>query len=195
MVDHKNEGLRRRQQQTIERNAEIAEEIQKSKDEAALIEENRRLLATGSMAFEWFARSYDSRDPFGRDEFLARLDASYQGWRDMPPFPELDAEALADLAAYLDQIADELQDHQDRDGLHSVFVSLDNQAGTASRLRTVNTMAAVVALLNALELADEEDADHSALIFNCQIVAVECLRLEAQAMRERATENHENKGE
>lgn len=125
-----------------------------------------------------------------RDEFLARLDAEHTGWRDMPPLPEMSAETTNDFAAYLEQIADELADMHDEETLHGVFVSLDNTAGVEAEGGTVNTFAAVVALLHALELFREQDVDegeapdHSRLIANYQQIAAEFLQIEAHSLRE-----------
>lgn len=196
-----------------ERQAETRERFRKSKVEreqakaAALTDEDRRRMQIAQETLERM-KTEDERafaagitpqgsnaleapvDPearYGRSEFVERLDLHYPGWRsDIPEFPVLNAETLIEIAEYCEQIVDELQDAHTADTLHSLFVSLDNQIGTASQLLTENSYLAVLALVNALELFDEEEGDWTALIAKYQGIAVSCLDTQAQIMRNRA---------
>ncbi|WP_141098828.1 hypothetical protein [Rhizobium esperanzae] len=173
----------------------------KSEEDEVFAAFARVTMPQGSSALE---APIDPDTPFRRSEFRERLDLHYSGWRDaIPEFPELNAAELIELAEYCEQIVDELQDTHTRDTLHSVFVAVDNQIGTASNLLTENSYLAVLALVNALELFDEQEegaADHSKLIGKYQAIAVSCLDIQAQIMRDRAADlapgaNEVNEGE
>ncbi|TCB60140.1 hypothetical protein E0J20_09105 [Rhizobium leguminosarum bv. viciae] len=169
------------EQRNLEIAAEAEREAEKTRSEIGFA---ASIMPQGSNALE---APLDPAAPFGRAEFIERLDLHYPGWREaVPEFPDLDATALIELAEYCEQIVDELQDAHTADTLHSLFVGLDNQIGTASQLLTENSYLAVLALVNALELFDEDAADHSALITKYQGIAVSCLDTQAQIMRNRA---------
>lgn len=174
--------LTNKQRQAMQE-AEADRERRKSEDDRALA---TVIIPQGSNALEApigpFVR-------FAREEFLTRLDGAYPDWRKIAPFPDLDRDALIELAEYCEQIASELQDYHDRESLHGVFEALDNAAGTGSQLLTINTYAAVIALVNALELHDEDA--NSTFIMNYQTVAAQSLTAEAQDLRERATNTKE----
>ncbi|MGO7821174.1 hypothetical protein ACC684_28400 [Rhizobium ruizarguesonis] len=168
-----------------QRNLEIAAEAERETEKTrSAIEFAASIIPQGSNALE---APVDPEARYGRSEFIERLDLHYPGWRsDIPEFPVLSAETLIEIAEYCEQIVDELQDAHTADTLHSLFVSLDNQIGTASQLLTENSYLAVLALVNALELFDEDAADHSALITKYKGIAVSCLDTQAQIMRNRA---------
>ena len=124
------------------------------------------------------------REPFNREKWLERLDSSLPDWSSGCWLPRMTDESLIELAQYFETVADDLADSHEFDTLHLIFSGLDNVAGDKSGFASRGSIAAIIALLSAVELLNEQG--DTVTVMNFQNVAAECLRVEALAMRELA---------